>query len=79
MLPSARCTNAVDAAFSLLSNCGGIGTFGVPVKVGESIGAFFATSFMAVVAKLGSFPIAFASSFNVLSASGDWSTRSANF
>ncbi|KVN38312.1 hypothetical protein WT11_05180 [Burkholderia stagnalis] len=61
------------------SNCGGVVAFGVPVKTGESIAAFFAISFMTVVAKFGSFPIAFANSFSVLSASGDWSTRSANF
>ncbi|KVO25420.1 hypothetical protein WM34_29650 [Burkholderia ubonensis] len=68
--PSARCTNAVGASAVVLSNCAGVVPFGVPVKTGDSIGAFSASAFVIVVAKFGSFPSASANSFSVLSDSG---------
>ena len=47
----------------------------MPVKVGLAKGAFVAILFVTVVEKLASSPIAAASSFRVLSAAGEESTR----
>ena len=52
-----------------------VGIVTVPVKVGESIGAFKASEFVTVVAKFSSSPSAAANSFNVSRVAGAESTK----